>query len=335
MTVLYAGGELESVTRSSTSVTSSTSTTYRNTSYTRVSILIPNVNSEEYIRTPPLATGVPLAWLHFECYSLSAPAATWVAAHPWVQFFKTGSLPVFRLQVTAHVVGTSNTIQAQYYNGSAWVDVGSTYSVGYGVLTRWDVKLSCGGSSESTAQLYKDGVLQATYSWTSAYTTDVINVQIGRPSYSQAIVTHLSQLLLATTDTTDMRVITVAPTGAGTYTAGAGSYTDINETDLSDVTGWRSDVADEKYSWIFADPPAGISIRAVVFSSRASRNATGPQALRHVVKNGASEAVTADLILAEALGTVQSVLELNPITGGTWGVTTDLNPMEFGIQSRT
>lgn len=336
MAILFVGGERESLITASSSVVESTQTGTFDTNYCRCSMALGIAQSQDYVATPNLASNETDVWIHFEYIIDGSLQATGTAAHPWLMFHRALAEVVFRFNVTGHSTSTGlTTIQAQYYNGSAWVDTGASFTVGRAAIMRWDAHVVCGGASQSTCDLYLNGVLHSSYSWTNAYATGIQHVRIGKQSYSLTVTSYVSQVIFATEDTRSMRLATIAPTGAGTYSEGTGTYSDIAETVLNDSNGWTSATADQKFSWNFADLSQTMAIKAVVLSSRVSRSDTGPQAMRGFMRSGAGvETFFSPYTLSTALECKQTIMATNPETGSAWGVASAVNDLEFGFQSR-
>lgn len=338
MTILFVGGERESLQTSSASVAESTTSGTFDTTFCRCSMALGETASADYVSIPALATNQTEVWLHFEHTVYGNLQATSTAAHAWITFFRDAAAaqPIFALYTTGHNTSVgSTTIQVRYYNGSAWVDVGTTFTIGRGSLVRWDIHLTCVPAGTSTAELYQNGVVHSSYSWAHTYTTEVATIRLGKASYSYTVASHVSQIILATTDTRGMRLATIRPTGAGTYTEGSGTYSDFAETVLNDASGWTSGTADEKYSWTFADMTQSMSIRAVVLSSRVSRSDTGPQVMRGFMRADGADTFFADYTLTTNLESKQTIMETNPATSAAWGMASGINGFEFGFQSRT
>ena len=228
----------------------------------------------------------------------------------------------------------------RYWNGSAWVSLGSAVMTSEG-LFRFDMYIKSG--SPGQVRLYINNIpvlssitVDTTFGGTVAAFNTVRFCPIG---ITVNAITHVSEVIVADWNTIGARVVSRAPSSAGSWNDWTGSnYLSVDEINpASDFV--LSGAANQRFSVNFADFPAlgtGESIEGVKIAAAAIRDAGGPQGLNFFTRIGATDYDSPD----QAVPSVQltatpnsQFLADNPATLSPWTLA-DLNAAEFGVRSR-
>ena len=201
-----------------------------------------------------------------------------------LEFLDNAEIPVFRLQITG-----SNIIQGQYWNGTAWTNVGGTYTFDGHNQFRCDLRISDSSFSFATTSnmaLEPSEVLSG-----SAVMTNVTNLASVK-SYSTngssgGFGSFLSEIIFGDEPTIGHRYSWKPPTADGTDTAGSGTFADVDETTTSDVdfTTLAANGDAETYVHGTMTLPAG-TVKAVQIESRVRKVAGGAQNVKARLRVG-------------------------------------------------
>lgn len=335
MTILFAGGELEAFTVSGSGVAESAVAGYYDTTYARTAIRCGQNDSAAYIESPVFATQTDI-WVHWERFMQGTSSN--FSEH--LVLFNSSGVPVFRLNSPSN-----RFVQFQYWNGSTWINTGSSYEFANGSGTAaarqiWDVRLICGASGSFEA--YIDGVLTLSGSVPDA---DVNNVQkvrwySGASSNTPTNNQHVSQCIVADLTTLDHKLYLKPPTSDGAVNTWSGSYADIDETPLSDsdmTSGSANGDIDTYKGAAFPSLPTDFEVKAIITSSRIRRGASGVANAKHVLRIGGVNYESAAL---GAFGTSfvprDVIWHDDPSTGSPWGETNAIAATtEFGAVANT
>lgn len=274
--------------------------------------------------------------------------ATWAAAvaEGWIHAVATSSwdndssdnilivytgavVPLFRLMTSAVA-----TVQAQYWNGSAWVNTAAVFAIN-GALQELVIHLIAGASG--SFEVYQNGTLLRSGSVVFVG-TDMQYANFYCPDDNQFAV-WWSEIMLSDNSYSLVSSVceTEAPTANGTDTTGTGSYTDVDEIPLSDVDAITFAAAGLRNS--FTSPARTSTLANVIgvsVAARMKRDTTGPQKAKFYLKIGGTRYYSGDLTLGLAYDAYQYTWVTNPSTGVAW-TATDANSsaLEWGIESVT
>jgi hypothetical protein len=251
----FAGNSLAAFYRSSTAITEATTAGRHDSTYVANSIAMTG-NATDYIETPQFAVSATgTIWFKFSAWN---SGSTMSGVGPTLL---NGSTGVFRIIGTA-----STTYQAQYWNGSAWTNTGSTWTMSTSTLNEVVCKVVLGSSFEA----YVGGTLRDSGSGWSGGGTTVTSIRAysivagGNPE-------NYSQIMAADYDIKDAHYAQSALNGnSATNTGGTGAYTDINETVLDESTAELVSTVGNKMGQTHATftVPSAFSIAAMVIAAR-------------------------------------------------------------------
>lgn len=255
MAQYFAGNSLAALFRTSTAVVEVTTAGRFDPLYTNLAISIPP--NGEYAQTPLLpsaATGT--SWIRLDYYHV-APTAT---VAPSMLQLMSGTTQVFRFSETS-----GNAFQPQYWNGSAWVNTGASFTLVTGTLYAIAIKII----HNSSFECYVSGTLVSSGSGWTGGSTSSNNIRFYGGSNTSS--TFLSQAMWADYDIRDSKLMAAALNGnSAANTGGTGTYTDINETVLNEATAESITTAGNRMGQTKAaiTVPGGYNIKGMVITAR-------------------------------------------------------------------
>lgn len=320
MTILFAGGELTSfVPTDTTNVTESTTAAQRDTVYSRSAV---SVNGITAYAEGTYISSATTAWFHAELY-IGANSNN----GPLLVFYNSAGTAVFRLNVP-----NFNVMQMQYWNGSAWTDIGASYTFPTSTRFAIDIKIVCGSSG--SASLYVTGTQVSTATATMTSVTNIAKVRLYSNSSFTAV--SYSQCVAADESTVGWKLATLAPSANGANTAWTNDFAAVDEPATMDDTDFiTSSVAGDVETFVATDAPTGtgLGVKALVVTARAKIGATGPQNLQMAVRSGGANYFTGNVPgLAAGFNGVLGVFNTDPATSATW-TPANLNSAEIGVKS--
>jgi hypothetical protein len=276
MTVLFLGGELDSLTPSDGGAIEDNEQPDRawEPSFSRGHIEVQNIAT--YCDTPSWA-GESELYIHFAS-PVNGTAGFGSPTKPYILALYDGSTEVFRLENTYNG-DTTVTLKMYYLSALAtWTQIGSSVTVAMNVLNHFDVYLKTGASGG--AALYASGTERAMGSANISFFSNVTKAR-----FNGSAINRISQIAVTTTPHIGARVATYYPNGAGASSQWVGTYAEVDELRYSDGDFINSGTADQVTTFAQTGPaPTGYNIRAVAVSTRAKRGVGGPQNLRHVLR---------------------------------------------------
>lgn len=304
-------GECE---RSSSAITSVTTAGRFDSAFVDSAIRIPSASLSttslgvflQSPRFPEASPSVTTFNLHHEMYH----TATTSVDRRMYSFQNSAGVTVFRIQIA---VGSSTTAQCEYWNGSAFVAIGSTFTYAVAVLQTIDIRLTAGASG--TVRVYLGGVEVVNATGMNAAVTNFANVRIHNPGSSGDM--WVSQIVGATYDVRDANVLSRRPTGNGARADGTGVFGDVNTIPRNDATAINLPTVGAKRTFTKAaiTVPSGKVVKAVAVNGlvRASSPAAGAKAILTIAGTdyqaaGSMGATTS----TEARG---QIWENHPVTG--------------------
>lgn len=327
MTILGSASELDLFTIGSGSIVEVTTAGKFDANFCRAAIQMGNVSTNYFERV--LAASQTTFWLSFDWIQLSTAALSTDS----VVLVNSSGTPVFKLTFTSAMV-----LQAQYWNGSSWTNIGSTLSLTSSVLTRLVLKLVCGGSG--SFELYKDGSLALSGSASMTSVTNVLSFRCycTNNNGTAGNRTHFSQLIWGTTSLVGINAELEAPTAGGTdNSAGTGSYVDIDEAVLSDADLMAlPNNTDQRSFTSPARTQTTGAVQAVVVNARVKKDASGPSQFRFYLLIGGTRYYGATQAATTGFAGYQEVWTQNPATSAPWTLSAANDAaMEWGIEALT
>lgn len=199
-----------------------------------------------------------------------------------------------------------------------------------------DLYINYGVSGEVT--LYCDGTSYADY--TGNVTTNSATqlnqlMLVGPGAYccGQTIGTYWSEVIVATTDTRNLRLATLAPSSNGnTDNWDTGGVSNVNETTDNTSTVNASGTAGQiqEYS-VTALPSGSFQVQDVWLNMKAQVDTSGPQHIQGMVRAGSTDYTSGNLSPPQgSWGWISTDWTTNPNTGVAW-TTSDLSAVGFNL----
>ena len=234
---------------------------------------------------------------------------------------------------------SSTSIGLDYWNGSAWVSIG-TYTVSFDSVRHvYDLYVLLGNPGQ--VRLYVDGIaaiyttsLDTTF---GGATTSFKKGRWGPVGTGATNSSAHSECIIADWNTIGSKLVTRIPNAAGTYSEWTGAgYTAVDEL-IPSSDFMLSGTANQRFSVSYSSFPTeatGESVESLKIAAWINKDAGGPQNANFFTRVSATDYNLSD----QAVPTVQSPLynswAQNPNTSAAWTAAI-LNGAEFGIRSRT
>lgn len=325
---LYAATELaELISSAGNAVEGTTASTFSSTYGIRTATR-PGTGSTDYITAGTGLGSFTTFWDRFTFYAASAITS----GRTLRQYHNSSGTAVFRIQATS-----ADTLQAQYWNGSAWTNIGTTFSTAItSTLRVFDIKIICGGSG--SFEWYVGGSL---YTSGSASMTSVTNIDEWR-GYSTNAGTgeaYFSENIWGDESTIGHRYCIAPPTGDGTYTAGSGAFGDVDEaiTNDADFSTLSANGDAETYTHGAMTLPSG-TVKAVQVSARVKNAATGAQNVKARLRLSSTNYDQASNYAGIGAGftAYRARWGVDPSTSATWTqAAAKATGNEFGLLAQT
>ncbi len=223
------------------------------------------------------------------------------------------------------------------YDGTTKTALATTasniFSASSGILIlKIDLQIVSYGAS-STLNLYINGVLVATFSGdcTVSGVTNFDSVGLGG-DHTQT--NGMSELIVASEDTRNFSLLTMAPTGVGTTADWAGTYTDIDETTLSDADVVSSNTASQDEQYNATNTPAGsFSVPYIVVKARATKDVVAAATTVALgVNHGGSIDAGTPQAMTTSWDTYERSMATNPVTAAAW-TQSDIDSLQINLRS--
>lgn len=336
MTVLFAGGRLESLTILTGSPMDTTGQIAGNntwdTNYSDAALDINGGSVRLDLYNPdmsPATVGAGHAfWLHayvwvYGPHAYIAYTFNDAAGEPWLRLYSDGN----------------GNFLLQFNSGTALAPVWSTLGT-YGTpaqgARQFDVEVQMPAEGEYIATLYLDGGATGA---TGAFTPGVSG---GQPEVANVVLFGLSDLyfsqLLATVDqsTIGAQVKTCRATAAGTYGQWTGAYTNVNEAGDNDATADQATTAGLKQTYPMSGVvvPEGFAIATVFHWLRAKNDGSAPENIQSALITAGGEHETGNLAgVGVGYGPAGTRYDTNPDTGAVWTQAEWNTPVQLGYVS--
>lgn len=246
---------------------------------------------------------------------------------------------VYNRLVRIRASNTSSAFVFEYWDGSAYVSLGgftATQNVAYRITLA--VKLH---ATAGWVRFYRNGVLEGEAvdinTLTISGLSSLSRLALGAlyiASNSTGFGAVYSEVIVANENTVDMRLKTLAPNAAGTYSEWtSGDYTGVDETGMDDTDFIMSNTAAQRITFNFPDISiADFKVHSVVLSARARAGDTGPQNMEALVRSGGTDAEVPFSAPEFNYTPNQVIMAVNPVGGTAW-TQASLNAAEIGLRS--
>lgn len=271
--------------------------------------------------------------------------AEWATApsEGWVHFVMQGTLDNDQSDLIVVVTNSSSgnlfrlilsniaTVQAQYWNGSAWTNTGSSFAFSTSAL---EVAIHLVAGASGSWEVFQNSVSKG--SGSVAFSgTDMKRATFYCPDDN--FTQYFSEVMLGDEDVSLVTSVveTEAPTANGTDTDGTGSYTDVDEIPLSDADSIALANAGDANS--FTSPARTSTLYTVLgvsVAARMKRDVSGPQSAKFYLKIGGTPYYSSTFALTTGFASYQYTWALDPSTGVAW-VPADASSasLEWGIEA--
>jgi hypothetical protein len=327
MTLLFAGNELSSFQRSGTNVVESTTSGTFDSSRVRCSLLLPN--SGAWALSPNF-TASTTVWIHAEVFADGGSQL-----NGWLfTLVNSSGVDVVRMGGTA----LSTNWHVEFFNGSAWVQIGNNYTIPFDHRTTLDIMIKSGVSGG--VSVYLDGgplVISGSGDLSAVSNFQQLRVSSQANFPMASSLTHVSQIIVADEPTIQWCSFSIHPTAAGTHTDWTGLYTDVNETVLDDTTFIYTTTASQLDTFPVNSItlPGGYIVKALVQSMRARISTAGPQNAQFVVRTASTDYASSNVTgIFYNYQPFQTIWTTNPNTSAAW-TQSDVNAAEIGVKSIT
>lgn len=320
MTILFAGGEMGAYIPSDSSCVETTANSVYNSSFSRCAIGTGSSTSAYYDSAQ--FTAVTDGYYHGGIGAYAYPSGT---ITPLV-LLDGSDVEVIRLRYNY----STSALTLQYWNGSAWTDVGSI-TLSLSTLQDMDLHFVVNSASGSL-RLYVSGTKRI--EGTGINLSGVASIRRHR-IYAAGYGPRISQNIVADEPTIGWRVTTVPPTGAGATTDWTGGYTEVDEITVSDADFVNSDTANEVELFSHSTTiPSGYTVRAVAVTARARCGASGPQNLQLALRSSGTTYFSGSKALDVGYGAFVHIWETDPATSAAF-TNASANSFQFGVKSIT
>lgn len=270
-------------------------------------------------------------WLHWEWYHTTS-GFTWPSGTIMELYDSSG---VAQLRITHTYVSPILTWRCQTWNGSAWVNVGTTVPIESGTRYQFDLNFDCG----NTFTLHAGGSALSGMSGALSGMADMVRARFYNQANSGAASkqTFISQVLLQDEPTIGHKLHTAPATANGFYTDGTGSYTDIDEMLMSDADVIALAANGEAKSFTSAARVLGNrKTKAIIVSTRSRRGETGPANLQGRLRIAGSDYDSPSKALSVDYQPVQFVWAENPATTDPWlNADAEAATLDWGVEANT
>lgn len=283
----------------------------------------------------PVVTGGPSltskVYGHFEWHGTSSATGSGSAGYQFLRIKNASGQVVFQLLTTTGSDFAS--VQCQYWNGSAFVAVGPTFSLNLAATSTYDFEFLPGSSGTFVLRLNGGTLPLVSVSGMNAAVDNFAGAQIMNPTNASA---YVSQGCLADFDLRGAKVVAQRPTGNGFHVDGTGSFSDVDDIVTVDTTGIGLPAVGNQKSFLHDNLiTSGMVIDAVFINSTTAVSGGVVNNLRGIVRRAGTTVATASVSPSPELGIEQRsvVATVDPTTGLAWTVA-NFNASEIGVEAR-
>jgi hypothetical protein len=284
------------------------------------------------ILTHTLDTPIADAWFHFELGGGGSSAASDADAAPCTISGPTNDL--------MRILCTNAVAQGQYWNGAAWVNFGSTYTINLDTCTRLDfhVKLD---NATGLFEWYANDALIASFSGDTILSTDstVSRFAVRTPqATSSGWNAYFSQFIIADESTVGCKVFqhTLTADGANTGWDGPGfagynmGVRSLPQVDTAIYTGTANAIETAVVDNLLA---TGLYIRGVAVNVAARRSGAGLTKVDPVLRSGGTNYFGTEKSIGYGNTHARHIWTTDPATAAAWD-STGVNQIEAGVRAK-
>jgi hypothetical protein len=276
--------------------------------------------------TTGAATSITTFGIHFDART---PNALSGGPYDFMVAFNSVGTAVFK------VTRTALTYQMQYWDGSSWVNTGSTVALSNSGFYTLDFVGVCGASG--SVDFHVNNSLQTSGSISDADCNNIAEIRLYQ-AWTFNVGTVFSQVIVADESTVGWKAYTKFPTSdSAVNVQWTGSYADVDEavTNVGDFV--ESTAANDVRTYLGAALSLGtqVTVKAVIVSFVALKVATGPQNIQGAMRlSGTNYFGPSVSGLGSGYGAFSWIRALNPSTGVTWTRSEAASAaVEFGMKS--
>jgi hypothetical protein len=302
------------------------------------SILLPAAisNSQCFYAGAPILVGGPSlttkVFGRFDFWASTNAAQSINAEHFFLRIRNNIGQVVFRLDQRSTGGGAQADVVAQFWNGSTFVDIGPQVSLPLLGLNTWNFEFLPGALGSFVLYVNGATVPLLSVSGFNAAVNNCAVVDIANPTSANA---HISQVALSDVDLRGAKIYSRRPSANGFYTAGTGTFTDVNTILKNDLTGIGLPVAGNRKTFLLPTVTApGRVIRNVHVNNLCAGAGATPNA-RIVTRRVSTDSVSGNISPAPGVGLSarQTALPVDLSTGLAWTLA-NFNATEFGVEGR-
>lgn len=332
--VLFAGGRIESLYSINGSVTERTTSTRFDNSFADCSLYMAGTSFFKikfYTATANVLTETVISsgkvFIHFSCFN--ALLASGATNESMVEVFDSNNHPWIKIK------GVSGNNYNLFYNtgtgaSPVWTQAGSAQAITT-IFETFDIEIILG--SPHVVNVYRNGTLWRTQSFTQALFTNIASVNFGNHcnnvDFSELLVTE-------NISTVGARVKTARATGAGNKNQWTNTHTAVNEVIGTDATvqSAASDGLISTHAMTDVTVPAGFEIKSVFHWMRAKNDGSAPLNLKSVMRQSGVDYSTGNLNgMGVGYNSIGARYDAAP-DGSNW-TQTKWNAIEAGYESET
>lgn len=334
MTILAGGGEQDAFTWPSTqpgSANWTTSGSLYDSNYCAGGMMLSGTTMNA--RSTLVTSGQLDIWVHLQEYYTTTNAGSSV---PFITLYTSGGTGVLRLYQSS-----STARVLQYWSGSAWTTIGSSFSMTTGALANIDIHCKIDASA-GIMELYVDSVLKASLSGATSFFggSSVSYIEMSPTHSTNSNNQAWSQFICADVDTRSMKLATIRPNAAGATSQWSGTYTDIDDvgyyTDSDYITSGTANQVSTFGLTDLSTAAQALDPLGVIVTGRARKGTTGPQNLQLGVHSGSTDYFAAnEPSLGSSFGNLTPrIWDQNPDTSAAWTVS-EIQSLQAGVKSIT
>ena len=327
MPVFAVGGEADSFDLpAGHSYAVSTNVAHYDSAISRCAMIVTTGTSE--LELPLNQTGgVSTLYIHFNLYQES------VALANYIDIYNEAKTQVqYRIRMDA-----SGTWTAQRFNGTAFVDIGTTSATMAinGAITV-DMKIVQSATiGEFNIKRNNVDVLNITAADTSTPATMGVVRFVGLAGGTNRMM--ISQVIVGDETFLNWKLATLAPVATGTFGAWTGDYTAVDEVAYNNADFIETNSLNQIETMNVTDIPASLStynVKSIVttgiFSNDAGSAVNDTEFALQT--NGTTQTTPANVVKDGSEQVKQAVFATNPATGNPW-TQAEVNTLEIGVKS--
>jgi hypothetical protein len=269
-------------------------------------------------------------WGHFECLVANAANGTVANISRFLSWVNTSGVTIAEVVATA---SNANTFYFRYWNGSAFVQSGATFTLTATARISFDFRLAHGASG--TFDLWVNGALVITVSGMNAAVNNTTFVRLHSGLMSTTLYTYYSQVALADFDLRSYVFSSDVLAAFATYNEGTGVVGGQSDMDLTTVYTLPANGNRVTGTIAARTLPGGSAIRSVQVTGLARVNSPIAN-MQGLLRLSSTDYASANVTPAPNGGFEfrAAYWDNNPNTAAAWAVA-DFNAGQFGFKAVT